>query len=56
VKDWFSHSDRILGSSMSPDGECIATISADETLRIWRLFDKLDDIEERKREKDIMRV
>jgi WD40 repeat protein len=36
----FGHCDRILGIALSNDQETLTTISADETLRFWRLFTK----------------
>lgn len=32
------HEDRILHSAMGPDGQTVATASADETLRFWKCF------------------
>ena len=28
---------------MSPNGEMVATLSADETLRFWKLFEKIEE-------------
>eukprot|EP01114_Cavostelium_apophysatum_P012917 TRINITY_DN3014_c0_g1_i1.p1 TRINITY_DN3014_c0_g1~~TRINITY_DN3014_c0_g1_i1.p1 ORF type:complete len:475 (+),score=93.23 TRINITY_DN3014_c0_g1_i1:130-1554(+) len=39
VADLKGHSQRILSMVMSPDGSCVATASADETIRIWKIFD-----------------
>lgn len=38
VCDLKGHMDRVLCMSMSPDGETVASISADETLRFWKCF------------------
>lgn len=43
VKDWYSHQGRILSSMISPDGESLATLSTDETIRIWKMFEKVED-------------
>ena len=32
------HSKRILHLTISPDGQEVATVAADETLRIWKCF------------------
>lgn len=34
-----SHTDRILGLTLSPDGTSVASIGADETVRIWKCFE-----------------
>ena len=36
----YSHSDRVLYLSDSPDGESIVTGSSDETLKFWKVFPK----------------
>ena len=28
---------------ISPDGQYLATVAEDETLRVWELFDKIED-------------
>jgi cell division cycle protein 20 (cofactor of APC complex) len=38
VCDLTGHTNRILMMSMSPDEETIASVSADETLRLWKCF------------------
>jgi WD40 repeat protein len=35
-----AHDSRILHMAMSPDGERIATVAADENLKIWKVFEK----------------
>jgi len=35
-----AHDSRILHMAMSPDGERIATVAADENLKIWKIFEK----------------
>ncbi|KAI5172783.1 cell division cycle 20, cofactor of APC complex [Nematocida sp. LUAm3] len=34
-----AHTDRVLYSALSPDGETLATCAADENLNFWRLFE-----------------
>lgn len=36
------HSQRVLYMAMSPDGNNICTGAADESLRFWKIFDKVD--------------
>jgi WD40 repeat protein len=43
TNDWFYHSNRVLSSIISPDGEYLATLSADETIRMWKMFDRVED-------------
>ena len=43
VREWVSHQAPILGQVISPDGQHLATVGADESLRIWRLFDKIEE-------------
>jgi cell division cycle protein 20 (cofactor of APC complex) len=38
VCDLKGHTDRVLMMSMSPDEQTVASISADETLRLWKCF------------------
>jgi cell division cycle protein 20 (cofactor of APC complex) len=38
VADLEGHTGRLLGLAQSPDGACICSSSADETLRFWRIF------------------
>lgn len=40
VTDLTGHTGRVLMMAMSPDEEIVASISADETLRLWKCFDK----------------
>ncbi|CAB4020020.1 cell division cycle 20 homolog, partial [Paramuricea clavata] len=40
VADLVDHSARVLCMSMSPSGEHVASAGADETLRIWKCFDR----------------
>lgn len=50
VCDLPGHSDRVLMMCMSPDEETVASVGADETLRLWKCF-ALDD---RLRRKDAL--
>jgi cell division cycle protein 20 (cofactor of APC complex) len=34
-----AHDQRILHSSLSPDGQTLATAAADECLKFWKIFD-----------------
>ncbi|XP_051554744.1 cell division cycle protein 20 homolog [Myxocyprinus asiaticus] len=34
------HEDRVLNLSLSPDGSTVASLSADETIRLWKSFEK----------------
>lgn len=43
VREWVSHTAPILNQVLSPDGQHLATIGADESLRIWRFFDKIEE-------------
>lgn len=40
VADLVDHSARVLCMSLSPSGEHVASAGADETLRIWKCFDR----------------
>ena len=40
VADLVDHTARVLCMSMSPSGESVASAGADETLRIWKCFDR----------------
>jgi cell division cycle 20, cofactor of APC complex len=33
------HTERVLQMAMSPDGETVVSVAADETLRFWRIFE-----------------
>nr|UOP57028.1 putative wd repeat-containing protein slp1 [Thecaphora frezii] len=35
-----AHEQRVLHASLSPDGEVLATVSDDEELKLWRVFEK----------------
>lgn len=38
VTELTGHTSRILQMTMSPDGQYVASIAADETLRLWKCF------------------
>ncbi|WFC95424.1 WD repeat-containing protein slp1 [Malassezia brasiliensis] len=35
-----AHDGRILHTSLSPDGQCLATVGSDESLKFWRVFEQ----------------
>lgn len=39
VCDLYGHTNRILMMCMSPDEQVVASVGADETLRIWKCFE-----------------
>ncbi|WFC99885.1 WD repeat-containing protein slp1 [Malassezia yamatoensis] len=39
-----AHDGRVLHTSLSPDGQCIATVGSDESLKFWRVFEEPTDI------------
>lgn len=34
------HEDRVLNLALSPDGSTMASVAADETIRLWKSFEK----------------
>ncbi|XP_055049756.2 cell division cycle protein 20 homolog [Misgurnus anguillicaudatus] len=40
VAELEGHEDRILNLALSPDGSTVASIAADETVRLWKCFEK----------------
>ncbi|KAF1742707.1 hypothetical protein MXB_4503, partial [Myxobolus squamalis] len=34
-----SHTNRVLAITLSPDGTTVASVGADETLRLWKCFE-----------------
>ena len=38
VAELHGHLSRVLCMAMSPDGQAVASVGADETLRIWKCF------------------
>lgn len=59
VQYWFtktyelkgSHDDQIIDSILSPDSSTLATLSSDETLRFWRLFESFEEVDEWNKER-----
>jgi len=45
-----AHEGRILKSCISPNGQLVATVGSDENLKIWNMFEKVDDGKSRKDE------
>lgn len=43
IEEWKSHNAPIMNSVLSPDGQYLATLGQDETLRIWNLFEKVEE-------------
>jgi len=41
LKDLVCHEDAIVTQSLSPDGSTIATLSKDETIGLWKVFDPI---------------
>ena len=39
VTELHGHTSRVMCLSMSPDGQTVASLGADETLRIWKCFE-----------------
>ncbi|XP_041658449.1 cell division cycle protein 20 homolog [Cheilinus undulatus] len=50
VAELNGHEDRVLSLSLSPDYSTVATIAADETIRLWKCFE-LDPLEKKAKEK-----
>jgi len=40
VANIIAHDSRILHTALSPDGQTVATVSSDENLKFWKLFEK----------------
>ncbi|RXN25856.1 cell division cycle 20-like protein [Labeo rohita] len=36
----YRHEDRVLNLALSPDGSTVASVAADETIRLWKSFEK----------------
>lgn len=41
MRDLVCHEDAIIAQAQSPDGTSIATLSKDETIALWKVFDPL---------------
>ncbi|KAE8211918.1 hypothetical protein CF327_g4392 [Tilletia walkeri] len=39
-----AHEVKILHASLSPDGQTLATVGVDESLKFWKVFEKRDDL------------
>jgi len=52
VHEWRNlHNDKIVDSILSPDSSTLATLSFDETLRFWKIFESFEDIDKLNTEK-----
>ena len=59
VQYWFTktyelrgaHEGQIIDSILSPDSSTLATLSSDETLRFWRLFESFEEVDEWNKER-----
>lgn len=52
VADLEGHDMRILHSSLSPDGQTLATCAADESLKFWKTFEKKPKSKAKKADED----
>jgi len=51
--DLEGHNGRLLGLAQSPDGAVVASASADETLRFWRIFSSLPEEKKSRERSDV---
>ncbi|WFD27911.1 WD repeat-containing protein slp1 [Malassezia nana] len=49
-----AHDGRILHSSLSPDGQTLATVGSDESLKFWRLFEQAPDSAKAVQQRDVL--
>jgi WD40 repeat protein len=56
IAEMKGHTNRILAVELGPDGEHVASIGADESLRFWRVFERKKERKRLKSEKkDVLR-
>lgn len=48
-----AHDGRILKSNLSPNGQLVATVGSDENLKIWNMFEKVDDGKSNKKDENV---
>ena len=48
-----AHESRVLHSTLSPDGQVLATAASDENLKFWRVFEQSGE-KKRGRQADLM--
>jgi WD40 repeat protein len=51
IEDWQVHGEEILDSILSPDSSTLASLSADETLRFWKMFETFEEVNRLKQQK-----
>lgn len=44
-----AHDGRVLHTSLSPDGQTLATVGSDESLKFWRVFEQAQDVSKAQR-------
>ena len=54
IKEWRNvHDLGIIDSLLSPDSSTLATLSGDETLRFWKMFESFDELNSKENNKDL---
>ena len=55
IAEFKGHANRILAIELGPDGECVASVGADESLRFWRVFERRRTEKRKSEEKEVLR-